>query len=252
MSNGKSVLSRRQFMRLGALGAIAWTAAACGVQPAVSGTPAAGASSTITPAQVTKILRNEDTAGFYIRYFRPFPAVDANVWRLDVAGLVGEARSFNLADLLAFPQATLEGRMKCVECWSARVSWGGFVYQTLADLVSPKPEARFLRFDCADGYWETVSIDEMKNPRALFVTSMNGQPLSDEHGAPLRTMMLWKYGYKSAKAITSISFNAEGGDGYWSDGGAYTIAGDIEAGFDHPLDLDDKTHRINGGEITEY
>jgi DMSO/TMAO reductase YedYZ molybdopterin-dependent catalytic subunit len=169
-----------------------------------------------------------------------------------VSGLVSEPRSFNLADLFAFPQATLEGRMKCVECWSVRAKWGGFTYQTLADLVSPKPEARYLRVECADGYWETAAIDDMKNSRAIFATHLNDQPLPDEYGAPLRLMLLWKYGYKSAKAITSISFTAEGGDGYWSSGGAYTIDGDIEPGYDHPLDLDDKAHRIEGGEITEY
>jgi len=255
MQTGKPALTRRQFLRLGALGAIAWTAAACGAAPAPTSAPAAASATplvTVEPTRALKLLRNENRAGFYIRYFRPFPAVDVNAWRLDVAGLVDEPRSFNLADLLALPQATLEGRMKCVECWSARARWAGFTYAALAELVRPQPAARFLYVECADGYWETVSIEEMQNARALFVTRLNDALLPDEYGAPLRLMLLWKYGYKSAKALTAIRFQKESGDGYWSQSGAYTIQGDIEAGWDHPLDLGGDARRIKGGEITEY
>jgi len=256
MSTWKPALTRRQFLRLGALGALAWTASACGLAASTpTSAPAAGSSPsllTVEPTRAMKVLRNENRAGFYIRYYRPFPAVDAATWRLDVAGLVDTPRSFTLAELLALPAATLEGRMKCVECWSARAKWAGFTYQTLAELVRPKAEARYLRFDCADGYWETLSIEEMQNPRALFVTRLNDEQLPDEYGAPLRTMLLWKYGYKSAKAIMAVRFQQEAGDGYWSQSGAYTIAGDIEAGYDHPIDLDSKARQIEGGEITAY
>jgi sulfoxide reductase catalytic subunit YedY len=256
MMTSKDRLSRRQFVRLGALGAIAWTAAACGLAPTAPPADATPAPFTpgpaTTPTKALKLLYNENRAGFYIRYYRPFPAVDANIWRLDVKGLVEEPRSFSLADLLALPHTTLEARMKCVECWSARAVWGGFTYQALAELVRPKPEARYLRFDCADGYWEHASIEEASNPRALFVTHMNDEKLPDEYGAPLRMMFPWKYGYKSAKAVVSIEFKKEGGDGYWSAGGAYTVDGDIEPGFDHPLDQGAKARPIKGGEITEY
>lgn len=251
----KPALTRRQFLRLGALGALAWTAASCATTSTPGVTPPASLSTPLVtpePTRATKLLRNENRAGFYIRYYRPFAAVDPETWRLDVAGLVDAPRAFTLADLLALPQATLEGRMKCVECWSARAQWAGFTYATLAELVKPQPAARWLYVECADGYWETVSIEEMQNARALFVTHLNGERLPDEYGAPLRLMLLWKYGYKSAKALTAIRFQKEAGDGYWSQSGAYTIAGNIEAGWDHPLDLGGDARRIKGGEITEY
>ena len=264
MSAPGDKISRRQFVRLGALGAIAWSAAACSIYPQPTTEPAGTATkvgpppsstplpATVAPARVVKLLRNEDREGFYIRYYRLFSAVDADQWRLDVSGLVERPHSFNIADVLAFPLVSMDARMKCVECWSARAKWGGFRYETLAGLVNPKPEAKWLRVDCADTYWEHVSIEEMKNERALFVTHMNGQLLPEEYGSPLRLILPWKYGYKNAKAITSIRFVAEGGPGYWSSAGPYTMDGDIEPGFDHPLDLPGKSRPISGGEITTY
>jgi DMSO/TMAO reductase YedYZ molybdopterin-dependent catalytic subunit len=67
--------------------------------------------------------------------------------------------------------------------------------------VVPQPEATHVRFDCADGYWETVLIEELADPRVIFVLRMNDAPLLDEYGAPSRMMFPAKYGYKSAKAV---------------------------------------------------
>ncbi len=199
-----------------------------------------------------EILRSRSDPYFNVRYYRPFPPVDHNVWRLKVSGLIEARVSFGLSDLLGWPQVAQISRMKCVECWSFKAKWEGFTYATLAERVRPGPEATHVRFDCADDYWEIVSIEKLADPRVIFVLRMNDAPLLDEYGAPLRIMFPAKYGYKSAKAITSITFADRGGAGYWSTVGPYTGHGDIQPGFDLPQDLPKQRMQIDGGEITAY
>jgi DMSO/TMAO reductase YedYZ molybdopterin-dependent catalytic subunit len=136
--------------------------------------------------------------------------------------------------------------------YCVQLHWGGFQYEALAEQVVPQPEATHVRFDYADGYWEMVSIAELADPRVVFVLRMNDDPLLDEYGAPLRMMFPAKYGYKSAKGVTTATFTDEGGAGYWSTVGAYTTHGDIQAGNDFPQDLPGERKQIEGDEIVAY
>src|SRR2546428_10063075 len=82
-----------------------------------------------------------------------------------------------------------------------------------------------------------MSLQEMLSPRVLLVLDMAGRPLADRHGAPLRLIDPSKYGYKSAKLITSIEFVAEGKGSMASDiGSDFTPGGRIPTGCGHPLD----------------
>ena len=76
--------------------------------------------------------------------------------------------------------------------YCVQLRWGGFQYETLAGQVKPPPAATHVRFDCADGYWEIVSIEELADPRVIFVLRMNDELLLDEYGAPLRMMFPFK------------------------------------------------------------
>jgi DMSO/TMAO reductase YedYZ molybdopterin-dependent catalytic subunit len=204
------------------------------------------------PVDRPTTLRNRNDPHYNVRYFKSFPPVDHEAWRLQVTGLIESPGSFSLADLLAWPAMEQVSRMKCVECWSFKAKWGGFHYASLAERVKPLPEATHVRLDCADGYWEIVPLEELADPRVVFVLKMNDELLLDEYGAPLRMMFPAKYGYKSAKAVTTIAFTDQPGSGYWSTVGPYTIDGQIEPGYDHPQDLSSERKQITGGEITSY
>lgn len=260
-------MNRRKFLKTALLGALASVLRACGVRtgptaPRPTEPPFAKPPQTpdftpappgaATPAATPAILQNENREGFYIRYYRPFPAPDRSTWRLRVEGLVKEPLEFDYATILEWPSESQVSRMKCVECWSAKAKWEGFRYNTLAEMVSPSPLATHVRFECADGYWEILSIEELRHPRVLFVTKMNDELLTVEHGAPLRMIVPWEYGYKGAKAITVLRFQAEGGAGYWPTVGPYTVDGHIQPGYDHPLDFPGEQRQIGEGEITEY
>lgn len=203
------------------------------------------------PEDRPTLLRNRNDRHYNVRYVNAFSPVDHDTWRLEVTGLIESPGSFSLDDLLVWPQMEQVSRMKCVECWSFKAKWGGLHYETLAEHAKPLPEATHVRFDCADGYWELVSIEELADPRVIFVLRMNDELLLDEYGAPLRMMFPAKYGYKSAKAVTGVTFADKGGKGYWSSVG-YTDHGNIESGMDFPQDLPGERKQITGGEITSY
>jgi sulfoxide reductase catalytic subunit YedY len=219
--------------------------------PAPSPTPEVVVTFPPLPQDRPKVLKNRNDPNYNVRYFKFFNPVDHDAWRLEVGGLVKTPGSFSLADLLAWPQMEQISRMKCVECWSFKAKWGGFHYEALAERVVPLAEATHVRFNCADGYWEIVSIEELADPRVVFVLRMNDELLLDEYGAPLRLMFPAKYGYKSAKAVTAVTFTDEDGPGYWSTVGPYTAHGDIQPGVDFPQDLQQRME-IEGGEITAY
>jgi sulfoxide reductase catalytic subunit YedY len=288
MSKLSTPISRRQFVRLTLVGAAAaLVEAGCQAYltpvpgpPAPSRGPAATLATTPTPSSSPRttatatpipsptpevvatlpplpedtpaLLRSRNDPHYNVRYFNPFPPVDHDAWRLRVSGLVEKRINFSLDDLFSWPQMDQISRLKCVECWSYKARWGGFSYATLAERVNPLAEATHVRFDCADDYWEIVSVEELADPRVIFVLSMNEQPLLDEYGAPLRMIFPAKYGYKSAKAVTSITFSAQGGAGYWSTVGPYTGHGNIQPGADLPQDLPGQSMSIDGGEITNY
>lgn len=195
-----------------------------------------------------------DRFGFRIMWYNPVAPIDKARYRLEVGGLVERPARLSLDDLAAYPQVEQSSRMKCVQCWSARAAWGGFRFGELLEAVKPKPAAKAARFDCHDKWFEYMSLDEMAAPRVLLALRMNGEPLTDAHGAPLRLIDPAKYGYKSCKLITKITFVEEGKGSMACDiGPYYSPDGKILAGYDHPLDLGAKVRKkIAGGEITEY
>lgn len=194
-------------------------------------------------------LRNENVPGFYVRYYKPFPAPDPADWRLAVEGLVRKPQTLSLADVQRLPSVAEVRRMKCVECWSARAEWEGFDLASLMEVVDPLADARWVHFYCADDYYESLSIEELLQEGVLLAYGMNDELLAAEHGSPLRLVAPSKLGYKWPKAIVRLEFAAEEKAGYWPTVGPYTSSGEILAGWDHPLDLPDGSRRIDGGEV---
>lgn len=219
-------------------------------------TALAAAAAQANPESKRLLLPSDTPDQFHLRimWYNPVPPIDPQTWRLKITGLVDKPQEFTLAGLRKLPQVKQSSRMKCVQCWSARSNWGGFRFPHLLDAVKPKSSAKSIRIDCADKWYEYMSLDEMAHPHVLMALDLEGKPLPDDHGAPLRLLDPTKYGYKSAKLITSISFVAEGKGSMACDiGPYYSPSGEILPGYDHPQDLGPNVRRrIKGGEITEY
>ncbi len=209
------------------------------------------------PSAKVKLLLPSDIPDehhFRLMWYNPVPPIDKTTWRLQLNGLVEKPLALDLARLRRFPQETQNTRMKCVQCWSARTTWSGFRFGHLLEIAKPAKKAKAVRIDCADKWYAYFSLEELAAPHVLFVLGMAGKTLPDNHGAPLRLIDPSRYGYKSAKLITSITFVEEGKGSMACDiGPYYSPDGRILPGYDTPLDLGGKTKRkIAGGEITEY
>jgi sulfoxide reductase catalytic subunit YedY len=194
-----------------------------------------------------------DRFGLKVMEFNPIPAPDPKSWQLTIDGASDTAVHLNAADLDRLPRISQSSRLKCVQCWSGRVNWEGFRAQDLLKLASARSDLKWVRVDCADRYYDFVKMEDLLHARTLFAIGMNGEPLPPEHGAPLRLVMPAKYGYKSSKLITKLTFVDQGGMGLVADGWPYySASGDILAGVDHPFEFPDEVRKIKGGEITEY
>jgi methionine sulfoxide reductase catalytic subunit len=194
-----------------------------------------------------------DRFNLKVMAFNPMPAPDLSKWDLTIEGAGDPNVRVTRDDLDKLPRIVQSSRLKCVQCWSGRVNWEGFRAQELLRLVGARTNLLWLRVDCADKYYDFVKMEDLLHPRTLFAVGMNGEALSPEHGAPLRLVMPAKYGYKSSKLITKLTFVDKGGMGLVADGWPYySASGDILAGVDHPFEFPDETRKISGGEITEY
>ena len=194
-----------------------------------------------------------DRFNLKVMAFNPIPAPDPKTWELAIEGAGVPGIRLKTADLEKLARVEQSSRLKCVQCWSGRVNWEGFRAADLLRLVGAKTDLLWVRVDCADKYYDFVKLEDLLHPRTLFAVGMNGEALSPEHGAPLRLLMPAKYGYKSSKLITKLTFVDKGGMGLVADGWPYySASGDILAGVDHPFEFPDETRKIPGGEIVDY
>lgn len=189
---------------------------------------------------------------FYINFWKPMRRINAAIWKLKISGLCENPKTLTLDELYKLPVRSQSSRLKCVECWSARAEWSGFSIKELERMVRPHTSALGVVFHCGDDYKEYLPREALNQDRVLLAHTMNGEPLSDAHGFPLRVIAPSKYGYKNPKAILEMEYVREHQAGTWSKIGPYSPDGTILPGTDHPLEYGKKARRISGGEITAY
>jgi methionine sulfoxide reductase catalytic subunit len=179
-------------------------------------------------------LTEEKTAATYNNFYEfslgkdVFKYVDkftTEPWKLEIGGLVENPMTIDAAELIAkFPLEERVYRFRCVEAWSMIVPWTGFPLSKVLEAAKPKSEAKFVRFvsfnkpEEAPGlkrytqypwpYNEGLRLDEAMNPLTLVASGIYGKALPKQHGAPLRIVVPWKYGYKSIKSIVKIELTA--------------------------------------------
>lgn len=156
-------------------------------------------------------------------------------WKVEVTGLVNNPRVYDKDDLTrSFELEERIYRFRCVEAWAMVVPWIGFPMRALLEAVDPKPQAKFVRFtsfydpQIAPGpawppsaympwpYTEGLRVEEMANDLAFFAVGIYGRELPKQHGAPIRMVLPWKYGFKGGKAIVKIEFIEEQPATFWN------------------------------------
>jgi len=147
-------------------------------------------------------------------------------WALNVGGLVRKPTVLTLEMVQALPQVTYTVKHHCVEGWSAIATWTGARLSAIINMVEPKPEAKYLRFDTFDhNYYNGWDLKSAMHPQTILAYSFNGGPLGPAHGGPLRVYAPIKLGYKLTKYLTALTFTAERPGGYWEDQGYPWLGG---------------------------
>jgi len=173
-------------------------------------------------------------------------------WTVTIDGLVKNKKTLDVDSILKL--SALEERIyrhRCVEGWSIVVPWVGFPLSTLLKQVEPLGKAKFVKFtSVADAgqmpglrapvlrwpYVEGLRLDEANHPLTLLGFGMYGEVMPNQDGAPLRLVLPWKYGFKSAKAIVKITFTDSQPVNSWNEiaPNEYGFFSNVNPNVDHP------------------
>ena len=155
------------------------------------------------------------------------PKLDLATWRLEIFGLVETPLSLTLDELQALPQVKVFADFHCVTRWSRLGNlWEGVATRAIAEQVKIKPEAQFVLAHAYDNGWTTnMPLEFFLAADSLLTHTHDGEPISLEHGGPVRLMIPPLYAWKSAKWIRGLEFLSTDKAGFWEDGG-YHMLGD--------------------------
>lgn len=208
----------------------------------------------VTPQEIASGYNNFYEFGGNKRIWKAAQKLPLTDWQVEVTGLVNAPRTYDLEDLKQrFPLEERIYRFRCVEAWAMVVPWLGFPMRSLLKEVDPKSNAKFVRFTsfydstiCPGPgfgfgsfpwpYTEGLRIEEMANELAFFAIGIYGRELPKQHGAPLRMVLPWKYGFKGAKSIVKIEFLSERPATFWnaSSPNEYGFIANVDPNVSHP------------------
>jgi DMSO/TMAO reductase YedYZ molybdopterin-dependent catalytic subunit len=152
------------------------------------------------------------------------PPFDPATWKLTVSGEVERPITLSWAEFRALPRAEQVSDFHCVTTWSQYdLRWGGVAFRTLLERVQPRPSAAFLIQECADSYTTNLPLSELQGDDILLADELNGQPLPLQHGGPMRLIVPQLYGWKSAKFLTGLRFQAKDTPGFWEVRGYHDV-----------------------------
>src|SRR5258708_20941921 len=177
---------------------------------------------TYTKSQITQLKNNYNGA-------TPDPSYIPG-WQVTLDGLAsGVSVALDIRNLMTrFSIHEQITRLVCVEGWSAVAWWAGLRFDDLLRAYPPASQARWVRVESSvnldssgnpDPYYVSINLATARHPQTLLATHLNGQPLTVEHGAPLRLMVPVKLGLKNVKAITGLNYVAQEPRDYWAERG---------------------------------
>jgi len=148
------------------------------------------------------------------------PGIDLDAWSLRVSGAVEKAGEYKLAQIQALPRVRQNTRHVCVEGWDVIGRFGGARLSDFLRLIGADLAAGFVYMECADDYYSSIDMATALHPQTLMCYEMYDQPLTREHGAPLRLQIPTRIGYQQAKYLTDLRVtNILERVGYWEDQG---------------------------------
>jgi sulfoxide reductase catalytic subunit YedY len=186
-------------------------------------------------------------------------------WSVQVTGEAGKTGTYTLEDILQ-PHALEERiyRLRCVEAWSMVIPWVGFPLADLLKRFEPTSQAKYVQFFTLNDraqmpgvryavldwpYREGLTIAEAMHPLAFATVGLYGKVLPNQNGAPLRTVLPWKYGFKSCKSIVRIHFTDRQPETSWNMAAPqeYGFYSNVNPQVDHPRWSQATERRLGGG-----
>jgi DMSO/TMAO reductase YedYZ molybdopterin-dependent catalytic subunit len=156
------------------------------------------------------------------------PTIDAATWTITVTGatLDGVDHGLGLDELAALPRLRVVADLHCVSRWTIPdIAWEGVAGRTLVDLFPPQDDVEHVRVWAAYGYSATIRLEDLVAGRTLLATAAGGEPLTPEHGWPVRLVVPHLYGFKGPKWLRSVEYLTEPVRGFWEERG-YHLHGD--------------------------
>ncbi len=172
-------------------------------------------------------------------------------WTVSLEGLCSNPKTVDVDQLMHYrPLQDRTYRFRCVEAWSMVVPWVGYPLAELIKFANPLSSAKYVEFisffdhkqmpeapaSIQWPYREGLRMDEAMNPLTLLTFGSYGETLENQEGAPVRVIVPWKYGFKSAKSIVKIRFVADQPETTWNDLAAdeYGFYSNVNPSHDHP------------------
>ncbi len=160
------------------------------------------------------------TSGFPVLHYGGVPRFDPARWDFRAYGLVTTPLTLTWAEFGKLPTLREVVDIHCVTTWSKLDTvWEGVPFKHIAELVQPKPEARFVIARCEQGFTTSLPLDRLMDDDVLLATRYDDQPLTGEHGGPVRLLVPKRYFWKSAKWLRGLEFVAEDQLGFWEQAG---------------------------------
>jgi DMSO/TMAO reductase YedYZ molybdopterin-dependent catalytic subunit len=175
---------------------------------------------TFSPAQVVKPPRFN--AHFDVEDVKP---VDGASWKLELAGLIADKRSWTAQQLYALPEQEIIIRHVCVEGWDYIGQWSGPNLRSFLQRVGADLTAKYIYFHCADDYTESIDMATALHPQTILATRYAKEIIADPFGYPLRLRTSTKLGYKNAKWVKAIEVTNTFTETFWSEQGFNWFAG---------------------------
>ncbi len=204
--------------------------------------PAARNQSYKLPEGISKELTPRRAAATHNNFYEFLPGrggpvwkhigeFEVEPWKVEISGECNNRMTLDLDDLFKFAHEERLYHFRCVERWAMNVPWSGFPLSKLIERADPKSSARFVQFTTARKldqmpgmressyypwpYKEALRLDEAMNELTMVATGVYGKPLLKQHGAPVRIVVPWKYGYKNPKSIVKIEFTKKEPNTFW-------------------------------------
>ncbi len=144
------------------------------------------------------------------------PEVDLATWDFKVTGEVERELTLTWEHLLELPNRKVTVDIHCVTRWSRfDTSFKGVHWSELAKLVAPKPSARFVIAHAEQGFTSNMPLGAIEDEHALIAYEADGEPLTPDHGRPLRLVVPSRYFWKSAKWLRGLELRADDQPGFW-------------------------------------